>query len=67
MEGSFTSEPLQRNGDKDLYTIKLEGHLYKEVEDAEVILSTEDEEKPKDFRFNVRAFKSSYSAILSLL
>ena len=60
LEGSFVSEPLQKVGDKDLYTIKLRGHLYKEVKDVEVTLSTEDEEKPKDFQFKVRSFWLEY-------
>ena len=48
------SEPWQNVRGKKLYTIKLKGNLYKEVKDAEVMLETEDKERPDDYQFKVK-------------
>ena len=65
VEGPFVSEPIRRDGNKEIYTIKLRGNLYKEVENVEIVLTTEDEERPKDFKFKVKAF--NYSVVFSAI
>ena len=62
LEGPFTSDK-QRIGPRNFqYQIKLKGTLYNEVENAEIILSTTAEDRPKDFNFKV-----NYDDILSIV
>jgi len=51
LEGSFRSESVNIRGDNFQHQIKLRGNLYKEVENAEVTLTTVAEDKPSDFEF----------------
>ena len=54
---------MKRDGSKEIYTINLRGNLYKEVENVEIKLTTEDEERPKDFKFKVKA--CNYSVVFN--
>ena len=53
LEGSFQSDTLSKGGNSFDHQIKLRGNLYKEVENVEVTLTTNAEDKPKDFKFKV--------------
>eukprot|EP00112_Aurelia_sp_Birch-Aquarium-sp1_P001545 Seg1167.1 transcript_id=Seg1167.1/GoldUCD/mRNA.D3Y31 product="hypothetical protein" protein_id=Seg1167.1/GoldUCD/D3Y31 len=52
LAGSFTTEIEQGEGQKYYYKFKLTGHLYKEVEGAEVTLRTEGKDDPREFSFS---------------
>ena len=53
LEGPFRSESISRGGTKFQHQIKLKGNLYKEVDNVEVTLTTDAEDKPSDFEFKV--------------
>ena len=53
MAGNFTTESLNKNNGNFDYQIKLKGTLYKEVENAEIVLTTKAEDRPRDFKFRV--------------
>ena len=53
LEGTFRSRTLSKGEDDFQHEIRLTGNLYKEVENAEVILTTDAEDRPNDFKFKV--------------
>ena len=53
MEGWFVTEIKHKSQDVSEYQIKLKGDLYKEVKNAEILLTTVAEDRPKDFEFKV--------------
>ena len=53
MEGWFVTEIKHKSKDVSEYQIKLKGDLYKEVKNAEILLTTVAEDRPKDFEFKV--------------
>ena len=59
---------MKRIGPRNFqYEIKLKGKLYKEVENAEITLTTVAEDSPKDFKFTVnRLIRIMLSWLLAL-
>ena len=53
LEGPFQSNSIGRTSDSSQYQIIMRGNLYKEVENAEVALTTKAMDRPRDFEFKV--------------
>ena len=66
MQGPFQSETINKRGKSFEHQIKLRGNLYNEVENVEVTLTADSEDRLKDLKFKV-CFPANFEINSNLL